>query len=345
MPEVFFSNLVIYYPRAFFFNFLPLLEFAKNGPGFKTVADYRHISAVDMIDENIMAVVYGGPWLTLPFEGAWTLTILKYKDDFESAFTDVTSEDNYAYDMVVCRGQRRLGVLITDNDAFAHIKMYDVSEDGKTLTEKSVINLLDSALTKQNVLALTYNSLSFYGDVSGFLMNIQGDKVELWAIENICSTGEYANIRRILNMENWNYAVQASAHLGGNFFAVALQSSNYRNEIKVVEILGSDSNYDDHISTVGWSGEMFCTDLSKDDTDTLVALGAEYWEMHGRLVAFRWSSEDRKLVFAGDLMTEDYMLDAGSERGPLSVYGQKAYFGETADIDNGRVFEYQFRYD
>ena len=340
MPDLPFAllNLVIY-PTAFFFNFLPLPEFAKNGPGFKTVATYtgRQISAVDMIDQNTMAVVHGGPWI-----GGWKLAILK--DSVEVASIDVLSED-YAYDMVVCRGQRRLGVLITDNDAFASIKMYDVSEDGKTITEKGVINLLDSALTQNDLLALQYNSLSFYGDVNGFLMNIQVDKVELWEIESICSTGDFASIRRILYMENWNYGVKASAHLSGNFFAVSLQSSDNRNEIKVVEILGSDSNYDDHISTIGWSGDMFCTDLFKDDTDTLVALGAEHGKEHGRLVAFRWSSEDRKLVFAGDLMTEDYMLDAGSERGPLSVYGQKAYFGETADIDNGRVFEYQFRYD
>ena len=297
----------------------------------------RPIGAVDMIDQNTTAVVHGASWI-----GGWKLAILK--DSVEVASIDVLSED-YAYDMVVCRGQRRLGVLITDNDAFASIKMYDVSEDGKTITEKGVINLLDSALTQQDLLYLHVNSLSFYGDVSGFLMNIRLDTDELWKIERICFTGDFANIRRILNFEDWNYTMMASAHLSGNFFAVSLLSFDHGHEIKVVEILGSDSNYNNNISTIGWSGDMFGTDLFKDDTDTLVALGATILKSQGRLVAFRWSSKDRKLVFAGDLMTEDFMQDAGSQRGPLSVYGQKAYFGETGELSDGRVMEYQFRYD
>ena len=324
-----------------FSNFLLLLEFAKNGPGLKTVKAYsdRQVAGVDMIDQNTMAVVHGGQ-----YKGGWKLAILK--DSVEVASRDLVNENDVnAFDMVVCRGQRRLGVLLTDSYEFARIEMYEVSEDGKTITAKEVIDLLDS-MTLHSIGRLHFDCLSFYGDVNGFLYSVQADKVELWKIEGICSAGANAYIQRILNMENWNYYVQASAHLSGNIFAVALQtSSNYINEIKVVEVLGSDENYNDSISTTHWSDELFCTDLFMDDTGTLVALGAEYWEQRGRLAAFRWSSEDRKLVFAGDLMTEDFMQDAGSERGVLSVYGQKAYFGEIGELDTGRVMEYKFRYD
>ena len=304
----------------------------------KTYTD-RQVAGVDMIDQNTMAVVHGGQ-----YKGGWKLAILK--DSVEVASRDLINE-NYvnAFDMVVCRGQRRLGVLLTDGDEFARIEMYEVSEDGKTITAKEVIDLFASGMTQKDVWSLYFNCLSYYGDVNGFLMNIQGDKVELWKIENICSSGGSVRIQRILNMENWDYYVQASAHLSGNVFAVSLHSSNNINEVKVVEILGSESNYDDHMTTIGWPGDLFCSDLFKDDTGTLVALGAEYWDQQGRLAAFRWSSEDKTLVFVGDLMTEDFMRDAGSERGVLSVYGQKAYFGEIGELDTGRVMEYQFRYD
>ncbi|XP_078383276.1 uncharacterized protein LOC144665870 [Oculina patagonica] len=318
---------------------MPPTEFAKNGPGLKTYATYadRQVSGVDMIDQHTMAVVHGGP-----YKGGWKLAILKDSD--EVASKDLINKDNvYAFDMVVCRGQRRLGVLLTDTDQFGRIEMYEVSEDGKTITAKEVINLFDS-MSEKSIWALYYNCLSFYGDANGFLLSTHTDKVELWKIDGICSTGVYANIKRILYMENWNYHVQAAAHLSGTTFAVSLRAGNV-NEIKVVEVLGSDSVYNDSITTFHWSDEMFCTDLFKDDTGTLVALGAENYEQHGRLAAFRWSSEDRKLVFAGDLLTEDFMLEAGSERGVLSVYGQKAYFGEIGELDTGRVMEYQFRYD
>ncbi len=315
---------------------------AKNGPGLKTYATYtdRQVSGVDMIDQNTMAVVHGGA-----HKDGWKLAILK--DSVEVASKDVINE-NYvsAFDMVVCRGQRRLGVLLRDNDDYARIAMYEVSEDGKTITAKEVVDLSDYGLPQRSIWGLYYNCLSFYGDANGFLLSLQGEKVELWKIENICSSGGFVKIQRILNMENWNYYVQASAHLSGNIFAVSLHTSGQVSEIKVVEILGSESNYDDQMTTFHWShDEMFCTDLFKDDTGTLVALGAENYEQQGRLAAFRWSSEDKKLVFAGDLMTEDFMRDAGSERGVLSVYGQKAYFGEIGELDTGRVMEYQFRYD
>ncbi|KAJ7373975.1 hypothetical protein OS493_009303 [Desmophyllum pertusum] len=140
---------------------MPPTEFATNGPGLKvlTAQQDRQIIGAEMLEHTTMAFVHGG------VNKDWKLVILK---DGTEAASKVLMEGHFATDMIVCRGKRRLGVLLTDYYDVGRIEMYEISQDGKTIAQKEVIDLLDSGMTSNDIDRLSINSLSYYGDVNGF---------------------------------------------------------------------------------------------------------------------------------------------------------------------------------
>lgn len=291
-----------------------------------------------MIDQNTMAMVYGNS------KKGWKLSIRKFSEELASK--QLIDKDS-AYDMVVCRGSRRLGVLITDTYTYGRIEMYQISADGKTITKEKDIDLLTIGMTKKDIGFLFYNSLSYYADVNGFLLaKQQADWAELWKIENICIPSSQVTARRILNLNpGWANSMKTAFHLSDMYFAMCTLSGGGISHLKVVEVI-SESTYNDSIADFKWSGPLFCVDLVKDDRDTLVALGAQiqYGVGSSMMSAFRWLKEKKKLEFGSHLLTDDYLKD-GSELGVVSVYGNMVYLAEEGWTDTGKVMEYQFRYE
>ncbi|XP_078368560.1 uncharacterized protein LOC144652419 [Oculina patagonica] len=318
---------------------MPPTEFATNGPGLKKwVTTDSQVSGLDMIDQNTMAMVYGNS------KKGWKLSIRKFSEELASK--QLIDKDS-AYDMVVCRGSRRLGVLITDTYTYGRIEMYQISADGKTITKEKDIDLLTIGMTKKDIGFLFYNSLSYYADVNGFLLaKQQADWAELWKIENICIPSSQVTARRILNLNpGWANSMKTAFHLSDMYFAMCTLSGGGISHLKVVEVI-SESTYNDSIADFKWSGPLFCVDLVKDDRDTLVALGAQiqYGVGSSMMSAFRWLKEKKKLEFGSHLLTDDYLKD-GSELGVVSVYGNMVYLAEEGWTDTGKVMEYQFRYE
>ena len=310
-----------------------------NGPGLKKlVTTDSQVSGIDMIDQNTMAMVYGNS------NKGWKLSIRKFSE--ELAYKQLIDKDS-AYDMVVCRGSHRLGVLITDTWTYGRIEMYQISADGKTITKERDIDLLTIGLTEKDIGVLFYNSLSYYADVNGFLLaKQQADWSELFKIENICMPGAQVTARRILNLDpGWANYMKTAVHLSDNIFAISFLSQRGVTEIKVVEVI-NERTYNDSLAYFKFSGPQFCVDLFKDDQDTLIALGAQiqYDVGSSMMTAFRWLKEKKRLEFGSHLLTDDFLQD-GSELGVVSAYGNMVYFAEEGFSDTGKVMEYQFRYE
>ena len=291
-----------------------------------------------MLDQNTMAIVYGNS------VKGWELSICQPSG--VQAFKHLIDRDS-AYDMVVCRGSRRLGVLITDTWTYGRIEMYQISADGKTINKEKDIDLLTIGMQEKDIGALFHNSLSYYADVNGFLLaKQQADMAELWKIENICIPGAQVTARRILNLNSGlSIVIKTAVHLSDNIFAISLLSGGGVSHIKVVEVFDV-STYNDSLADFKWSGPLFCVDMFKDDQDALVALGAQiqYGVGSSMMSAFRWLKEKKTLEFGSHLLTDDYLQD-GSDLGVVSVYGNMVYFAEEGYTDTGKVMEYQFRYE
>lgn len=287
-----------------------------------------------MIDENTMALVYG--------KTSWTLSIRSLSEELASK---QFIEKDMAYGMVLCRGSRRLGVLISDRETYARIEMYEISGDGKTITKERDVDLLSIGMTQKDISDLYFNRLTYYADVNGFLLARQIDWVELWKIENICIPNAQVTARRILNLRPaWVNYMKTAVHLSDNFFAISFDSTG-ASHLKVVEVF-SESSYNDSIADFKWTTPLACGALFKDDKDAVIALGTQIQPGVGTgiMSAFRWLRNEKRLQFGSHLLTDDFLED-GSELGVVSVYGDMVYFAEEGYDDTGKVLKYQFRYE
>ena len=313
--------------------FSSLLEFATNGPGLKTLLTTgSQVIGIDMIDQNTMALVYG--------KRSWTLSIRSLSEELASK---QLIDKDMVFGMVLCRGTRRLGVLISDRETYARIEMYEISGDGKTITKERDVDLLSIGMAQKDISDLYFNRLTYYADVNGFLLARQVDRVELWKIDSVCIPNAQVTARRILNLQPAlaNY-LKTAVHLSDNFFAISFDAKA-ASTLKVVEVF-SETSYNDSIADFRWTTPLACGALFKDDKDALVVLGTQIQPGvgTGMMSAFRWLRNERRLEFGSHLLTDDFLQD-GSELGVLSVCGNMVYFAEEGSDDSGKVMEYQFR--
>lgn len=318
-----------------FDTFSPLLEFTTNGPGLTTLLTTgSQVIGIDMIDQNTMALVYG--------KRSWTLSIRSLSEELASK---QLIDKDMAYGMVLCRGSRRLGVLISDRETYARIEMYEISGDGKTITKDRDEDLLSIGMTQKDISDLYFNRLTYYADVNGFLLARQVDWVELWKIDSICIPNAQVTARRILNLQPaWANYLKTAVHLSDNFFAISFDAKT-ASTLKVVEVF-SESSYNDSIADFRWTMPLACGALFKDDKNALIALGTQIQPGVGTdmMSAFRWLRNEKRLEFGSHLLTDNFLQD-GSELGVLSVYGDMVYFAEEGYDDTGKVLKYQFRYE
>ena len=314
-----------------------LLEFATNGPGLTTLLTTgSQVIVIDMIDQNTMALVYG--------KKSWTLSIRSLSEELASK---QLIDKDMAYGMVICRGSRRLGVLISDRETYARIEIYEISGDGKTMTKERDVDLLNIGMTQNDISDLYFNRLTYYADVNGFLLGRQNDIdwVELWKIDSICIPNAQVTARRILNLQPpWANYLKTAVHLSDNFFAISFDAKA-ATTLKVVEVY-SESSYNDSIANFKWTTPLACSALFKDEKDALIALGTQTQPGvgTGMMSTFRWLRNEKRLEFGSHLLTDDFLRE-GSELGVLSVYGDVVYFAEEGYGDTGKVVEYQFRYE
>lgn len=114
------------------------------------------VVGMDMLDQNTMALVHGDE------NKGFKLAIRKHSKELTSK---TLTDKDLVLDLVVCRGSRRFGVLITDASTFGRIEMYEASEDGRVMTKRDNIDLLRSGMKMEDLKYLFTNGLSFYADV------------------------------------------------------------------------------------------------------------------------------------------------------------------------------------
>ena len=295
------------------------------------------VVGMDMLDQNTMALVHGDE------NKGFKLAIRKHSEELTSK---TLTEKDVVLDLVVCRGSRRLGVLITDASTFGRIEMHEVREDGRVITKREEIDLLRSGMKMEDLKHLFTNSLSYYADVHGMLLVKQGANSELLKIENSCLPGAHVTVKRILNMDNVDYFIQSALHLNDNLFVLSLHSPKLNDMVKVVEVV-NEMCYKDDITTVTMSGSLYANDMIKDDRDTVVVLGTQLGHEgfgNGMITALRFLKEQKELMFGAHLLTEE-VVPEGSQLGVITMQGNTVFFGEEGASYTGRVVEYKFRYE
>ena len=313
------------------------LAFVTNGRILKTLITMDStVVGMDMLDQNTMALVHGDE------NKGFKLAIRKHSEELTSK---TLTDKELVLDLVVCRGSRRLGVLITDASTFGRIEMYEASEDGRVITKRDDIDLLRSGMKMEDLKYLFTNSLSFYADVNGMLLVKQGANSELLKIENSCLPGAHVTVKHILNMDNVSYFIQSALHLNDNLFVLSLHSPKLNDVVKVVEVV-NEMCYKDDITTVTMSGSLYANDMIKDDRDTFVVLGTQLGHEgvgNGMMIALRFLKEQKELMFGAHLLTEEVVLE-GFQLGVITIHGNTVFFGEEGVSYTGRVVEYKFRY-
>ena len=327
--------------RMFYFILMLhfFLEFATNGPSLKTLVTMDStVVGIDMLDQITMALVHGDE------NKGFKLAIHKHSEELTSK---TLTDKDLVLDLVVCRGSRRLGVLITDASTFGRIEMHEVSEDGRVITKREEIDLLRSGMNMEDLRHLFTNSLSYYADVHGMLLVKQGASNELLKIENSCLPGAHVTVKRILNMDNANYFIQSALHLHDNLFVLSLHSPSKLNDVvKVVEVV-NEMCYKDNITTVTMSGSLYANDMIKDDRGIVVVLGTQLGHKgvgNGMMTALRFQKEQKELMFGAHLLTKE-VLPEGSQLGVITMHGNTVFFGAEGLSDTERVVEYKFRYE
>ncbi|KAK3711502.1 hypothetical protein QZH41_002548 [Actinostola sp. cb2023] len=308
---------------------MPPTEFATDGPGLLPWMDTGPNNIhIDMVNENMMAIVSGKS------TSEWTLKIVKDKTE---TYSKVIEHGNVILDVTVCPNRNRFGVVHSDFYSWAYIQMYDVSEDGKTVTEGLQLKLQDYKVGPEDV---SFNCLSYYHAVNGFLLVKKAwpSNFELIKIEDIC----FANAQGVtpevfINAGCEDCNPQAGLHLGGFLYAI---STYTQRSVKVIEVL-SGSEYK-VLQSIPYESKLMMSDIYKDDTNTLVMTLANKNSFGDtRIVAYRWDPDTKTMTFAANLLTEKKLLDI-PDVGSIVIQGKYIYFGESI---TGRAYQYVFTYE
>jgi len=245
---------------------------------------------------------------------------------------------NVILDVTVCPNRNRFGVVHSDFYYWAYIQMYDVREDGRTLTKGLQLMLQDYSVGPEDV---SFNCLSYYHAVNGFLLVKKAwpSNFELIKIEDICfANAQFVRPDVFINAGCKDCNPMAGLHLGGNLFAISTYTQKAALIIKVL----SSSEFK-VLQTIPFEGRLIISDIYKDELTNTVAMTLANQMDFGdtRIVVYRWNQDDRIMTFAANLLTEKKLLDF-PDVGSIVILGKYIYFGEGT---TGRAFEYEYTYD